>query len=226
MVLSRCHFLGRRTVMEILLFIVEEKSAAIVASSFEPAEVLISSIQGTSSTKRASSLRAVFSVSSIRVPRWSLTVTERRPLSCCCMKSVPIRPVITGNNESPKIPKIARIVTVLWRRHQPSDCAYQPSILSSIRTTVLSYQVFLSASSSMRLPSSSTCTFFALNNLEHNIGVKEMATKVEVQHTTVTIHPSSWNIIPAMPFNIVNGTNTATSTSVVAITDTHTSFVA
>ena len=41
---SRSHFLCRRMVMEILLFIVDENNAAIEASSLEPAEVLISSI--------------------------------------------------------------------------------------------------------------------------------------------------------------------------------------
>ena len=198
----------------------------MVASSLEPAEVLMSSMQGTSSTKRVSSLRAVLRVSSIRVPRCSLTVTERRALSCCCMKSVPIRPVMTGSKESAKIPKIARIVTVLWCRHQPRACAYQPSILSSMRTTVLSYQVFLSASSSTRLPSSSTCTFLALRSLEQSIGVSEIATSVEVQQTTVTIHPSSWNMIPAIPLSMVSGTNTATRTRVVAITEIQTSLVA
>ena len=53
-----------------------------------------------------------------------------------------------------------------------------------------------------------------------------MATRVEVQQTIVTIQPNSWNIIPAIPLSIVRGTNTATSTRVVAITDTQTSLVA
>ena len=223
---SRSHFLGRRMVIWILLFIVEEKSAAMVASSLEPAEVLISSISGTNTMKRVSSWRAVLRVSSIRVPRCSLTVTLRRPLSCSCIKSVPMRPVNTGTSERPKIAKIPRMVINLCRKHQPSDFSYQPSITSNARTTVRSYQVFLSASSSMRLPSASTCTFFALSSLEQSIGVSEIATTVEVQQTTVTIQPSSWNMIPAIPLSMVSGTNTATSTKVVAITDTQTSLVA
>ena len=78
----------------------------------------------------------------------------------------------------------------------------------------------------MRIPFSSTCTFLAFSSLEQSIGVSEIATTVDVQQTTVTIQPSSLNMIPAIPESIVSGTNTATSTSVVAITETHTSLVA
>ena len=53
-----------------------------------------------------------------------------------------------------------------------------------------------------------------------------MATMVEVHTTMVTIQPNSLNMIPAKPVSIVKGTNTATITKVVAITDTHTSLVA
>ena len=53
-----------------------------------------------------------------------------------------------------------------------------------------------------------------------------MAAAVETQTTMVTIQPSSRNRIPAMPGTIVSGRNTATTTSVVAMTDSHTSLVA
>ena len=66
----------------------------------------------------------------------------------------------------------------------------------------------------------------AFNSLEQSIGVSVIATVVDVHTVMVTIHPSSWNIIPARPESIVRGTNTAQVTSVVAITETQTSFVA
>ena len=53
-----------------------------------------------------------------------------------------------------------------------------------------------------------------------------MATVVEVHTTMVIIHPNSLNITPAMPDKVVKGINTTTITSVVAITDIHTSLVA
>ena len=173
-----------------------------------------------------SSLRAVLRVSSIRVPRCSLMVTLNRPLSCSCMKSVPILPWNTGSNDAANRASRISNVIALWRKHQPRALAYASSTTSSTRTTVRSYSDFLPASSSIRLPFSSTCTCLAFSNFEQSIGVSVIATTVDVQHTTVTIHPNSWNIIPAIPLSIVSGTNTATSTSVVAITDTHTSFVA
>ena len=58
------------------------------------------------------------------------------------------------------------------------------------------------------------------------IGVSVMAAVVETHTTIVTIHPSSRNRMPAMPGTIVSGRNTATTTSVVAMTDSHTSLVA
>ncbi len=55
--------------------------------------------------------------------------------------------------------------------------------------------------------------------------MSEIAARVEVVMTIETIHPSSLNITPAMPPSIVKGMNTANTTSVVAITDSHTSLV-
>ena len=59
-----------------------------------------------------------------------------------------------------------------------------------------------------------------------SIGVSVIAAVVEVHTTMVTIQPSSLNITPAMPGIMVRGMNTATTTSVVAITESHTSLVA
>ena len=53
-----------------------------------------------------------------------------------------------------------------------------------------------------------------------------MAAVVETHTTMVIIQPNSLNIMPAIPFSIVKGTNTATRTKVVAMTDVHTSLVA
>ncbi len=53
-----------------------------------------------------------------------------------------------------------------------------------------------------------------------------MAAVVDTQTTMVTIQPSSRNRIPDRPEIIVRGRNTATTTSVVAMTDSHTSLVA
>ena len=58
------------------------------------------------------------------------------------------------------------------------------------------------------------------------IGVNEIAIVVEVHTTIVTIQPNSLNKIPAIPLNMVSGTNTTTITNVVAITEVHTSLVA
>jgi hypothetical protein len=78
----------------------------------------------------------------------------------------------------------------------------------------------------INLPDSSTVAAGALSNFEESIGTKVIAAKVDVQHTIVTIHPNSLNNTPAIPVNMVKGTNTATITKVVAITEIHTSFVA
>ena len=53
-----------------------------------------------------------------------------------------------------------------------------------------------------------------------------MATSVEVETTMVTIQPSSLKRMPARPVSIVSGMNTAAMTSVVAMTEVHTSLVA
>ena len=66
----------------------------------------------------------------------------------------------------------------------------------------------------------------ALSSLEQSMGVRVMATTVEVHTMMVTNQPSSLNMMPAIPVSIVSGTNTTTITRVVAITDTHTSLVA
>ena len=131
---------------------------------------------------------------------------------------------MNGKIDNPKKTNNAPIVIALCFKHQPKDFAYALSTLSKKATTVRSYHVFLPLSS-MSLPFL-THTFFACNNLEHNIGVNVIAITVDVQHTTVTIHPSDSNMIPAIPSIIVNGTNTAASTKVVAMTLIHTSFVA
>ena len=99
--------------MEMVLFIVVEKIAPVPSSSLEPAEVDIISISGTSIVKRSSNLRAVLTVSSIRVPRCNSTVTLRRALSCCAIKSVPTLPIMKGNNEAAKKINNAKIVMVL-----------------------------------------------------------------------------------------------------------------
>ncbi len=213
-------------VIEMVLFMVEVKSADTPESSFEPAEVLINCISGTSSVKRASKARAVFKVSSIRVPRCNLMVTDIRPLSCCCMKSVPICPVSAGIMVSAKNRNSPPKAIALWFKHQFSPLAYLSSTQSSSRTTVRSYHDLLFLSSSIRLPSSSTCTLRGLSNLLASIGVSEMAISVEVEVTMVTIQPNSLNMIPAIPVSVVRGINTAANTKVVAITDTHTSLVA
>ena len=175
--------------------------------------------------KRSSNWRAVLMVSSIRVPRCNSTVTLRRALSCCAIKSVPTLPMINGSNEAAKNTNNAIIVNALWRKHQPSDFAYAASTLSKNATTVRSYHVFWVASSSMSLPFS-TRTLRGFSSLEQSIGVRVIAITVDVQQTTVTIQPNDSNMIPAIPSIMVNGTNTATSTRVVAITLTHTSLVA
>ena len=59
-----------------------------------------------------------------------------------------------------------------------------------------------------------------------SIGVSVIAAVVEVHTTIVTIQPSSLKRIPAIPGIMVSGINTATTTSVVAITESHTSLVA
>ena len=53
-----------------------------------------------------------------------------------------------------------------------------------------------------------------------------MAAVVDTQTTMVMIQPISFIKIPIIPGSIVSGTKTATSTSVVAMTDVHTSLVA
>lgn len=53
-----------------------------------------------------------------------------------------------------------------------------------------------------------------------------MAAVVETQTTIETIQPSSRKRMPAMPGTIVSGMKTATTTSVVAMTESHTSLVA
>ncbi len=222
---SRSYFLLQRIVIEMVLFIVEENNADIPESSFEPAEVDISFISGTSSTKRASNARAVFNVSSIRVPRCNLSVTDIRPLSCCCIKSVPILPVSTGIMVSAKNRNSPPKATGLWFKHHANPLAYLSSTQFNARTTVLSYHVLL-APSSTKLPSSSTCTLRGFSSWLANIGVSEIAIKVEVVVTIVTIQPNSRNMIPAIPVSVVKGTNTAIKTRVVAITDIHTSLVA
>ena len=75
-------------------------------------------------------------------------------------------------------------------------------------------------------PRSLMRTGLALSSCEHSMGVREMATTVEVHTMMVTSHPSSLNIMPAIPVSIVRGTNTTTITRVVAMTDTQTSLVA
>ena len=58
-----------------------------------------------------------------------------------------------------------------------------------------------------------------------SIGVREIAVSVEVHTVIQTIHPNCLNKIPVIPVTRVSGKNTATVTSVVTITDNHTSFV-
>ena len=207
-----------------VLFIVVEKIAPVPSSSLEPAEVAIISISGTSTMKRSSNLRAVLRVSSIRVPRCNSMVTLKRALSCCCIKSVPTLPKMNGKSEAPKNANRITIVNALWRKHHANDFPYALSTLSSIATIVRSYHDFFSLLST-NLPLI-TLKFLDFNSLEQSIGVSVIAITVEVQHTTVTIQPKDLNMIPAIPSIMVNGMNTAQSTRVVAITLTHTSFVA
>ena len=84
-----------------------------LALSSEPADVLIILISGTKTWKRVSSKRAVFNVSSIRVPRCNSTCTLKRPLSPSCIKSVPINPINAGINEAKKIATTTIKVTAL-----------------------------------------------------------------------------------------------------------------
>ena len=58
------------------------------------------------------------------------------------------------------------------------------------------------------------------------MGMRVIAAVVDTHTTMVTIQPSSFMKMPIMPGSMVRGTNTATSTSVVAMTDVHTSLVA
>jgi len=74
------------------------------------------------------------------------------------------------------------------------------------------------------LPASS-CVVCIFNNCELNIGVSEIAVTVEVQTVIQTIQPNCLNKIPVIPVTNVKGKNTATVTSVVTITEVHTSLV-
>ena len=78
----RSYFLVARMVMLILLLVVLLNSAAKPASSLEPAEVEMTIKSFPIMALISFSIfRAVFSVSSIRVPRCSSAVTLMRPLS-------------------------------------------------------------------------------------------------------------------------------------------------
>ncbi|CCZ98760.1 unknown [Alistipes sp. CAG:157] len=52
-----------------------------------------------------------------------------------------------------------------------------------------------------------------------------MAVRVDIVTMMETIQPSSRNMIPDMPDTSVSGRNTATTVSVVTMTDSHTSLV-
>ena len=92
---------------------VEVKSEDIPASSLEPAVVAMRWISGTSTINRSSSFRAVFSVSSIRVPRFNSTVTFSLPVSDSCIKSVPMAPMAKGNSDAININAAITMVIVL-----------------------------------------------------------------------------------------------------------------
>src|SRR5574344_751233 len=111
---------------------------------------------------------------------------------------------------------------------QRSALAYQastaentlPKVLSKVKRLCSSFSWAFSASifdKKKGLP-------FSI--LDESIGVSVMAVVVETHTTMVTIQPRSLNIMPAIPGSMVSGTNTATSTNVVAITEVHTSLVA
>ena len=172
--------------------------------------------------------RAVFNVSSMRVPRCSSAVTLMRPLSWSFMKSIPILPVAIGTMERMKIRAAANMVSFLCPKHQRRTFEYQASIEEKTLPMVLSNEKRLPAASRRALSSSSLVIKkgFSFNSLLESMGIRVMAVTVETQTTIVTIHPNSLNMIPAIPGSMVSGTNTATMTRVVAITDVHTSLVA
>ena len=172
--------------------------------------------------------RAVLRVSSMRVPRCSSALMLIRPLSCSFMKSIPILPVRNGSTDRMKNASAMNNVMRLWPRHHLKTLAYQASIALKTRPIVLSkvsfFAFFLRSSSSRA--SRERKKGFSLSILLESIGMRVMAAVVDTHTTMVTIQPSSFMNIPIMPGNMVRGTNTATRTRVVAMTEVQTSLVA
>jgi len=69
------------------------------------------------------------------------------------------------------------------------------------------------------------CFTSALSQREQSMGTKVSAAATEMIMMMLTIHPSCWNMIPAMPLIIVRGRNTQSIVSVDAITEMPTSEV-
>ena len=137
-------------------------------------------------------------------------------------------PITTGTKEAANTSTTIKIVIALWSKHVRNTLAYHLSTASKARPTVFAYVKRLLSSLALASASSALVrkNFLPLSILEQSIGVREIATTVDVHTTMVTIQPNSLNIIPAIPVSIVRGTNTATITKVVAITDVQTSLVA
>ena len=133
-----------------------------------------------------------------------------------------------GTMERMKMSAAAPMVRFLCPRHQRSTLAYQDSMEVKTLPTVLSKENLFSAAARLTRSSSNLerKKGFSFRILLESIGIRVMAVSVETHTTMVTIHPSSLNMMPASPGSMVSGTNTATITSVVAITEVHTSLVA
>ena len=133
---------------------------------------------------------------------------------------------MAGSNDAAKNSVMQAIVVFLWPRQTRSNRAYRRSSLSRKRTTVFSYDHFFGSFFFSTILPFSITRFLPFSISDASIGVSDMATVVDVQTAIVTIQPNSLNRIPDRPGSIVSGTNTATITRVVAITEIHTSLVA